>query len=69
MRLETLRNEQIKDDPELAERLIESEDIEDELLDDILADDTDQESSETNAVPIARPRSRAPGGSRCGACE
>jgi hypothetical protein len=31
-RLETLRDEQIKDDPEFAERLIESEDIEDELL-------------------------------------
>ena len=53
-RLETLRDEQIKDDPDFAERLIESEDIEDELLDDILADDTDPESSEANAAPIDR---------------
>lgn len=53
-RLETLRDEQIKDDPEFAERLIESEDIEDELLDDILADDTEPESSEGNAAPIDR---------------
>ncbi len=53
-RLETLRDEQIKDDPEFAERLIESEEIEDELLDDILEDDTDPDSSETDAVPIDR---------------
>lgn len=53
-RLETLRDEQIKDDPEFAERLIESEDIEDELLDDILADDTDPDPSEANVAPIDR---------------
>lgn len=53
-RLETLRDEQIKDDPEFAERLVESEEIEDDLLDDILADDTDPDSSETDAVPIDR---------------
>ena len=40
LRLEALRDEQIADDPELTERLIESEEIEDELLDDILAEDT-----------------------------
>jgi ERCC4-related helicase len=44
LRLETLRNEQIANDPEFAERLIESEDIEDELLDDILAEDALPES-------------------------
>ncbi|RWM10931.1 MAG: DEAD/DEAH box helicase [Mesorhizobium sp.] len=38
-RLETLRDEQVTDDPELAESLIDSEDIEDELLDEILAED------------------------------
>jgi hypothetical protein len=38
-RLEMLRDEQVADDPELAERLIDSEDIEDELLDEILAED------------------------------
>src|SRR5690606_34901505 len=53
-RLETLRDEQIKDDPEFAERLIESEEIEDELLDDILADDTNPDSSEAVAMPIDR---------------
>lgn len=54
-RLETLRDEQIKDDPEFTERLIESEDIEDELLDDILADDPEPELSEaTAAAPIDR---------------
>lgn len=53
-RLETLRDEQIKDDPEFAERLIEAEEIEDELLDDILADDADPDSSEPVAGPIDR---------------
>ncbi|KIZ40514.1 MULTISPECIES: SNF2-related protein [Rhodopseudomonas] len=53
-RLETLRDEQIKDDPEFAERLIETEEIEDELLDDILADDADPDSSEPVAGPIDR---------------
>ncbi|MGN6286620.1 MAG: SNF2-related protein [Afipia sp.] len=53
-RLETLRDEQIKDDPELAERLIEAEEIEDELLDDILADDADPDSLEPVAGPIDR---------------
>jgi hypothetical protein len=41
-RLETLRDEQIGNDPEITERLIASEEIEDELLDDILADDVSE---------------------------
>jgi hypothetical protein len=53
-RLETLRDEQIKDDPEFAERLIEAEEIEDELLDDILAEDADIDPSEPVAGPIER---------------
>ena len=53
-RLETLRDEQIKDDPEFAERLIESEEIEDELLDEILADDADPASQEAIDAPIDR---------------
>lgn len=53
-RLETLRDEQIKDDPEFAERLIEAEEIEDELLDDVLADDADIDPSEPVAGPIDR---------------
>jgi hypothetical protein len=55
-RLETLRDEQIKDDPEFAERLIEAEDIEDELLDDILAEDAQAEAAEANADAIDRPK-------------
>jgi ERCC4-related helicase len=55
-RLETLRDEQIKDDPEFAERLIEAEDIEDELLDDILAEDAQAEAAEANAAAIDRPK-------------
>lgn len=43
-RLETLRDEQVADDPELTERLVDSEDIEDELLDEILAEDAPSET-------------------------
>jgi SNF2 family DNA or RNA helicase len=53
-RLETLRDEQVANDPEFAERLIEAEDIEDELLDDILADDAPQQSGDENKVTINR---------------
>ena len=38
-RLETLRDEQVADDPEFTERLIDAEDIEGDLLDEILAED------------------------------
>ena len=54
LRLETLRDEQISNDPEFAEGLIESEDIEDELLDDILAEDTPAENSEPSVTPMDR---------------
>ena len=53
-RLETLRDEQIADDPEFAERLIESEEIEDELLDDILAEDTPLENGNDRLAIIDR---------------
>lgn len=53
-RLETLRDEQVKDDPEFAELIIESEDIEDDLLDDILADDVAPNAADANAGPIDR---------------
>jgi SNF2 family DNA or RNA helicase len=39
VRLETLRDERARDDPEFTEQIIEAEEIEDELLDEILADD------------------------------
>ena len=53
-RLETLRDEQVGNDPELAERLIASEDIEDELLDDILADDAPEKSDDDKVEIIDR---------------
>ena len=53
-RLETLRDEQVGNDPELTERLIASEDIEDELLDDILADDAPDKSDDDKVEIIDR---------------
>jgi ERCC4-related helicase len=43
-RLETLHDERVKDDPEFAERLVEDEEIEADLLDEILAEEEDQEA-------------------------
>jgi len=48
VRLETLRDEQAQDDPRLTERLIEDEEIEDDLLDEILPDDE-------SAAPVDEP--------------
>jgi SNF2-related domain/Helicase conserved C-terminal domain len=56
LRLETLRDEQIADDPEFAERLVESEDIEDELLDDILAEETPSQNADERPLAIDRQR-------------
>ena len=53
-RLETLRDEKLKDDPEFAERLITEEEIEDELLDEILDEDDLGEGSETAPPTIDR---------------
>lgn len=53
-RLETLRDEQIANDPEFAERLIEAEEIEDELLDDVLAEDAPAEGGDEHPVSIDR---------------
>ncbi|ANM17193.1 DNA/RNA helicase SNF2-related protein [Rhizobium sp. N541] len=53
-RLETLRDEQIQDDPEFAERLIDAEDIEDELLDDILGEEAQSQPADTDSVAIDR---------------
>jgi ERCC4-related helicase/predicted nucleic acid-binding Zn-ribbon protein len=54
LRLETLQDKQIADDPQFAERLIESEEIEDELLDDILAEDAPSDNTEERATTIDR---------------
>jgi len=43
-RLETLHDERVKDDPEFAERLVEDEEIEADLLDEILTEEEDEES-------------------------
>lgn len=48
LRLETLRDEKVQDDAEFTETLIESEEIEDDLLDEILAE---PEEAETENVP------------------
>jgi superfamily II DNA or RNA helicase len=50
-RLKALRGEQAHSDPEFTERLIEAEEIEDELLDEILAED--DEAGETGTAPVA----------------
>jgi hypothetical protein len=48
-RLETLRDEKVQDDAEFTEGLIEAEDLEDDLLDEILAD-----PDEAEAVSVPR---------------
>ena len=57
-RLEALHDEQAHSDPELAERLIEAEEIEDELLDEILAEDEEPEETGTAPVTIDRQQLR-----------
>ena len=54
IRLEALRDEKIKDDPEFAEFLIADEDIEDELLDEILDIDPLEEDGNTSQPAIDR---------------
>jgi hypothetical protein len=58
VRLEALRDEQTQSDPEFAERLIEAEDIEDDLLDEILAEDPDATVPETAPLAIDRQKLR-----------
>jgi hypothetical protein len=45
-RLETLHDERIKDDPEFAERLVEDEEIEADLLDEILTEEQEEEATD-----------------------
>ena len=58
MRLETLRDEQTQNDPEFAERMIEDEEIEGDLLDEILTEDEDLDAPETVPVTIDRQKLR-----------
>lgn len=48
-RLEALKDEQAQSDPDFAERLIEAEEIEDDLLDEILAED--EATEDTSPAP------------------
>ncbi len=57
-RLETLRDEQARSDPEFTEQLIETEEIEDDLLDEILAEDEDTDRPEAPPVTIDRQKLR-----------
>jgi superfamily II DNA or RNA helicase len=57
-RLETLRDERAQDDPEFTEKLIEAEEIEDDLLDEILADDEAGADASGSAVTIDRQKLR-----------
>ncbi|MCC6897529.1 MAG: DEAD/DEAH box helicase family protein [Polyangiaceae bacterium] len=57
-RLETLRDERAQDDPEFTEKLIEAEEIEDDLLDEILADDETGDEAVAGAATIDRQKLR-----------
>ena len=52
--MESLRDEQAVSDPEFAEALVEREEFEDELLDEILNEETDSEGGEPTPSPIDR---------------
>jgi predicted RecB family nuclease len=53
-RLETLRDQQAVSDPEFTERLIETEEFEDDLLDEILNEETDAAEAATAPATIDR---------------
>ena len=57
-RLETLRDDHTQSDPEFAERLIEAEEIEGDLLDEILTEDEAVDAPETGPVTIDRQKLR-----------
>jgi len=57
-RLESLGDEQAANDPEFAEKLLEAEEIEDELLDEILDDDEDDAAKPASAIIIDRKKLR-----------
>ena len=58
VRLETLRDDQARSDPEFAERLIEAEEIEDDLLDEILGEDDGGEQADAGPPTIDRQKLR-----------
>jgi hypothetical protein len=58
-RLESLRDERIRDDPEFAEQLVESEDIESDLLDEILSVGEDDNATDSKPATIDRQKLRS----------
>jgi superfamily II DNA or RNA helicase len=58
VRLESLHHERTQDDPEFIQQLIEGEDIEDELLDEILADEDRADEPEPSLASIDREKLR-----------
>jgi len=57
-RLESLHDEQARSDPEFTERLVEGEEIEDELLDEILAESDEPEGTAAAPANIDRQKLR-----------
>ena len=57
-RLESLRDERVGNDPEFTERLIETEELEDDLLDEILGNEDDEAADEAKPVTINRQQLR-----------
>ncbi len=58
VRLETLQNDKVGNDPEFASQLIEAEEFDDDLLDEILGDDDDDVPDERTSAPINRQQLR-----------
>lgn len=56
IRLETLRDEKVGNDPELAESLVEAEEMESELLDEVLGDEATE--ADVQPVPVLIDRKR-----------
>lgn len=57
-RLESLRDERVGDDPDLTERLVESEELEEDLLDEILSEDNDEAVEDAEPTIINRQQLR-----------
>ncbi len=57
-RLETLRDERVQSDSEFAEQLVEAEEIEEDILDELLAEGNGSEGDESAPEPIDRRKLR-----------
>ena len=54
LRLESLRDEKVVDDPEFTEQIFEGEDIEDDLLDEILNEEPDESVNQDDSTKVDR---------------